>query len=85
MNKTTILAKFDELLNNYSKSKEPREVLVPKINLFLSTSIDSLLKSVEEKCDEMKTKRDWFGNPDEKSVYNQALTDLKSSIKSLYE
>ena len=76
MNKTTILAEMrNEALTELALcNKTPIEILE-------KFAID-ILKSVEEKCEEMKLNSS-SGNLLVKG-HNQALTNLKSSIKSLY-
>jgi hypothetical protein len=101
-NKTTILAEIDEKYDNdgfvLDFASEP--VPISELKNVISDSIDSLLKSVEEKCEEMKKQKTsdrqlihndhtveyikYYEN-DSDPKYNEALQDIKSSIKSLYE
>ena len=87
MNKTTILAEFDK---RFPLDKSSGEMFYTRrvVKDYISNSIDSLLKSVEEKCEEMKYQQPLLGTPETTErvilAVNDALTDLKSSIKSLY-
>ena len=112
-NKTTILAEFDEKFvipeGYFNLASDPEGYNTPKdiwgkyrggddIKDYISTSIDSLLKSVEERCDELvkelpKTKcinaeNHLFGSCfqcEKIKGNNQCASDLKTSLKSLYE
>ena len=87
MNKSQILASFDKKFPSLQQVfRQNGRPVTEDLESFLSTSIDSLLKSVEEKCEEMNKPNGKIGGFNVVySEYNKALNDLKSSIKSLYE
>ena len=96
-NKTTILAEFakhpalkfanDAIMLQAIRSGTSGYTGKENLTEWLSGAIDSLLKSVEEKCEKMERDDPWANgfNLDMTAGYNQCANDLKSSIKSLYE